>query len=246
MKTLRAEQIGKQFIRKREDSNIFWAVEQADLTLTPGKICALYGPSGSGKSTLLTMLGGILEPTVGHVFYDDIDIYQMGDKKLSLFRNEHFGMIPQGQTALQALTVEENVLLPFSLYKKGEAQKRMARAGELLEQTGIANLKNTMPKELSGGELRRMAVARALVMEPEVILADEPTADLDEENTEIVLKILRRAADEGRAVLIVTHDQAVMEYADDTFYMRDGRIEIGSYQKTIDNVVSEQGIEAFE
>ena len=220
-----AQKITKNFIRERADTNIFSAVNEAELELEGGKLVVLSGPSGSGKSTLLNMLAGLLVPSEGKVMLDDTDIYSLDDKELSLLRNKSFGIIPQGQTALQALTVLENVLVPYSLYGKnkgGDYEKARSFAAKLLEMAGIADLKNVMPSELSGGELRRMSVCRAMMNKPGVILADEPTGDLDEENTELVMKLLKANAENGACVLVVTHDPQVHEYADIQLEMRKG------------------------
>lgn len=170
------------------------------------------------------MLAGILAPTSGSVEADGRDIYTMPDEELSRFRNEHIGVVPQGQTAIGALTVLDNVLLPFLLYQRGGDEYAAAetRARGFLEETGIGDLADVMPSELSGGELRRMAVSRAMLMQPELILADEPTADLDDENSKIVLQMMRRAAEEGSAVIIVTHDPAVLPWADAVYSMKNG------------------------
>ena len=220
---LRAEGISRQFLRKRADSNVFWAVQETSITLREGAVTVLSGPSGSGKSTLLNMLCGILAPSTGRVLLDETDLYAMNDRSLSDFRGKHFGVIPQGQTALHALTVLENVLLPQTLRKeKGDVQ----RAKALLEQMHIADLANVMPSELSGGEMRRMAVARALICEPEVVFADEPTADLDPENAQIVLKMLRSAAESGKSVFVITHDSDVVDIADVNCIMNNGQLQI--------------------
>ncbi len=183
----------------------------------------MYGRSGSGKSTLLNMLSGLLAPTMGRVLLNDMDVYQMEDLPLSRFRNQHFGVIPQGQAAIMSLTVLENVLLPGVIY--GAADARMESRGmELLEETGIGDLAKARPAELSGGEMRRMSIARALLQDPDVILADEPTADLDDENTEIVLGMLKRAADQGKIVLMATHDKETFAYADEIYRMDAGII----------------------
>lgn len=224
---LRAQNVSKQFIRKRNDSNVFYAVEDVSIELPEGEVTVLYGASGSGKSTLLTILAGILNPTSGQVFFGEEAIYGMEDGQLSSFRNEHIGMMPQGQTAIQSLTVLENILLPFDLYGTKKNKQAAERALELLNKIGIEELKDIMPSELSGGELRRMAIARALIKNPDVILADEPTADLDEENTEEVLKLLRTIANQGKAVFVVTHDNEVRRYADTVYYMNQGRLTKG-------------------
>lgn len=264
---LRAEKITCQYHRQGKGTNVFTALQETDLTLSPGKLVEVEGRSGSGKSTLLNIMAGILAPASGKVLLDGQDLYAMSDVELSKTRNLWIGMIPQGQTGLRSLTVFENVLLPSMLYSGKEAggtardethvrkdekagqsvsekswdiakNKVFAgtgektgqsvssdpgeRANELLEQVGIAHLKDAYPDELSGGELRRMAIARALMMDPGVVLADEPTADLDDENTQIVLTLLRRCADEGKAVLLVTHEREAAAYADVVLRMSDG------------------------
>lgn len=245
---LKAIKITRQYRRQGKGTNFFIAVQETDLLLSSGKLVEIEGRSGSGKSTILNMMAGILAPTTGKIELDGQDLYAMSDRELSMVRNRRIGMIPQGQTGLRALTVLENVLLPTMLYpqelsrsagnKKGSAgssdteekgtgdeRDLTARALSLLEQVGIAHLKDAGPDELSGGELRRLAIARALIMDPGIILADEPTADLDDENTRAVLGLLRKCADEGRAVLLVTHEREAAEYADQVFRMNKGVLE---------------------
>ena len=184
-----------------------------------GKLIEIMGRSGSGKSTLLNVCAGLLEPTTGKVFLDDTDLYALEDKERSRLRNQAIGVIPQGQTGLRSLTVLENVLLPCEMYGiTGQEEYAM----ELLERVGIADLAGTYPSELSGGEMRRLSIARALIRNPGVLLADEPTGDLDDENTHVVLGMLRRFADEGTAVLLVTHESDAEEYADEVYRMEKG------------------------
>ena len=146
------------------------------------------------------------------------DIYSLDDKRLSKLRNEKFGIIPQGQTAIHSLTVKENILLPCTLYGSSDSSDE-AYAKELMERLDIAQLADIRPAELSGGELRRMAIARALIRRPEVIFADEPTGDLDDENTAAVFGFLQSAAKEGAAVLVVTHESLAAGYADRVLVM---------------------------
>ncbi|MBR1497306.1 MAG: ATP-binding cassette domain-containing protein [Oscillospiraceae bacterium] len=216
---LRAENVSRRFLRQRKGSNVFYAVRGATLALAPGSLTELTGRSGSGKSTLLNLLAGLLEPTEGKVFLDGTDLYALEDGPRSRLRNQTLGVIPQGQTALGALTVLENVLLPGLLYGLPCPRER---GEELLDQVGIAPLKNACPTELSGGELRRLAIARALALRPGILLADEPTGDLDDENTRTVLSLLRRSADEGLAVLLVTHEREAAGYADRHYRMDGG------------------------
>lgn len=219
---LRAVGICKEFLRGSGETNRFQAVRETDLTLTGGTLTLLTGRSGSGKSTLLNMLAGLLSPTAGKVYLDGTDLYAMPDKALSRLRCEKIGVIPQGQTALHSLTVLENVCLPYTLYGEA-AHEDEARA--LLEELDIAALADARPAELSGGELRRTAIARAMLRRPAVLLADEPTADLDDENTAVVFGYLRRAAEQGAAVLAVTHETDAAQYADRVLRMHSGALE---------------------
>lgn len=217
-----AQNVKKDFLRASKSSNYFTAVQPLDFQLSSGEMIEITGRSGSGKSTLLNMLAGMLTPTDGKVLLDDADLYALDEKALSRLRNEKIGLIPQGHTALLSLTVLENVLLPSILYSREQPPE--VRAKELLEQVGISALMNAKPDELSGGELRRMAIARALLMNPGILLADEPTAGLDNENTLAVLSLLRKAADDGAAVLLVTHENEAAQFADRVLTMDGGRL----------------------
>ncbi len=220
---LKAEKICKKFNRKTSGASYFYAVNETDFELAESSLTAVYGRSGGGKTTFLNMLGGLLEPSGGRVLIDGTDIYSMPDKELSEFRNKNIGIIPQGSTALPTLTVLENVLLPRLMYGKSDDSARKY-AMELLEKVGIAELSQAMPNELSGGELRRMAIARALMNKPSVLLADEPTGDLDDENTALVLSLLRDTAKEGTSVFIVTHEGEAENYADIALRMDSGTL----------------------
>lgn len=220
---LRAANISMRYFRKRGEANFFEAVCPVSLTLKSGEMTVLKGKSGSGKTTLTHILAGLLNPSEGKVFLDSTDLYALDDADLSRLRNEKIGVIPQGRSAVDTLTVYENILLPGMLYGKGD--DRTAKAEEWMEKLGIAELRDAMPAELSGGELRRLAIARVLAGDPEVILADEPTGDLDDENTRIVLDTLHSFAHEkNRLVFIVTHESDVLPYADRVLTMQNGRL----------------------
>lgn len=214
---VRAEKISREYTRR---GNLFRALQETDFLLQPGKVTVLEGRSGSGKTTLLHILAGILRPTSGSVYYDEEDLLQKSDEQLSRFRNAHCGIILQGRSMLTSLTVLENVMLPETIYGAGaDAEQKALR---LLEKLGIADLKDVPSAQLSGGEARRAAIARALIRDPGVIFADEPTGDLDDDNTKQVFELLRREAEAGKAVLIVTHEKNMQGFADELYTMDGG------------------------
>ena len=221
---LRAEKISRDFLRPSAPQGFFMAVEETDFSLRAGALLAITGRSGSGKSTLLKMLAGLMEPGTGRVLLDDTDIYGLEEAELARLRNRQIGLAPQTLMALSSLTVQENVLLPCSLY--GEAREAKPRAEQLMERLGIVHLRCADPTELSGGELRRLTLARALVRDSAVLLLDEPTGDLDDENTRLVLTLLREEAARGKAVLLVTHEREAADYADRLYRMEAGRLEL--------------------
>ena len=219
---IEATGLTKEFARARGGKRLFTAVHPLDISLEERQLTVVSGHSGSGKSTLANMLAGILTPTAGHVRLDGTDLYSLRDEELSRLRNERIGLVPQGHTALRALTVLDNVLLPSILYSRDEAPAERAR--ELLAAVGLDDLADAAPTELSGGELRRMAIARALLMDPAIVVADEPTAGLDSANATTVLTLLRDAADRGTAVLVVSHEAEAQRFADRSYVMEDGHL----------------------
>ena len=219
---IEATGLTKEFARARGGQRLFTAVHPLDIGLEERQLTLVSGHSGSGKSTLANMLAGILTPTAGHVRLDGTDLYSLRDEERSRLRNERIGLVPQGHTALRALTVLDNVLLPSILYAKAEAPEDRAR--ELLAAVGLGDLADAAPTELSGGELRRMAIARALLMDPAIVIADEPTAGLDSANATAVLTLLRDAADRAAAVLVVSHEAEAQRFADRSYVMEDGHL----------------------
>ena len=219
---IEATGLTKEFARARGGKRLFTAVHPLDIGLEERQLTVVSGHSGSGKSTLANMLAGILTPTAGHVRLDGTDLYSLRDEERSRLRNERIGLVPQGHTALRALTVLDNVLLPSILYTKDEAPADRAR--ELLASVGLGDLADAAPTELSGGELRRMAIARALLMDPAIVIADEPTAGLDSVNATAALTLLRDAADRGAAVLVVSHEAEAQRFADRSYVMEDGHL----------------------
>lgn len=196
------------------------ALDGVNLSIKSGELVAIVGPSGSGKTTLLSLIAGLLNPTAGSIVLGDRKLAELDDKELSHFRNNNIGLVPQGHSLLTNLTVWENVRLPFYLNKKtGNPDDR---AEELLKELGIIHLKDEYPDTLSGGEIRRVAIARAMINDPRIILADEPTGDLDEENTREIIALFNRISKQGTTVLIVTHDLDSIEDIECVYKMNKG------------------------
>ena len=222
MMILQAETISKRYFRKSGVANTFEAVRPVSMELNAGEVTVLIGRSGSGKTTLLHMLAGLLTPTEGRVLLEGQDLYALPDAALSRLRGEKIAVVPQGRSCLDSLTVLENALLPGRIWA-GRNDRETALSW--LEKLGIGHLADTRPAELSGGELRRAAIARALTQDARVLLADEPTGDLDDESTAAVLGILRDAAKAGgKAVFLVTHEDEALRYADRALRMDGGKL----------------------
>ena len=202
------------------------------LTALNGTFLGIAGKSGAGKSTLLSLIAGLQKPDSGSIKIDTneyenspTEITSLSEKELSAFRNKNIGVIPQGYTALFNLTCAENIMLPAGMHRGNSAAEESVknRTRELMKELGIYELRKVYPAHMSGGEMRRMAIARGIINNPGLILADEPTGDLDDENTALVFRILRRLADDGAAVLVVTHEESGREYADECFKMTAGK-----------------------
>lgn len=201
---------------------VFRALDDVNLEINSGDFVSIIGRSGSGKSTLLNIIAGLLSPTSGSVFLKGEDISHKTDAESSRMRNEIIGFIPQGASALPALNVIENVLLPFAMYSHdGDGD---SRARELLSRFGIGHLAESYPDELSGGELRRALIARALMNSPEIVIADEPVSDLDVNSAEEVMKIFAKLNSEGVTLLIVSHDLDGLKYSEKVYTMCEGKL----------------------
>lgn len=195
-----------------------------DLDIEPGRITCIVGPSGAGKTTLLQVLGTLERPDSGSVIYDDTDVSRLPDRKLSLFRNSHIGFVFQMHRLLPEFTLQENVALP-ALIAGQSKQKAMERAAELLTGLGLADRLTHRPAHLSGGEAQRGAVARALVNNPMVVLADEPSGSLDSHNRQELHKLFFDLRDNlGMTFVIVTHDESLADNADTVVHIVDGAI----------------------
>jgi putative ABC transport system ATP-binding protein len=194
-----------------------------DLEVAAGELVAVMGPSGSGKSTLLHLVAGLDSPTSGSIRVGGQDITTLGDDQRTLLRRRHIGLVFQHFGLLDMMTAEENVALPLVIAGSPRKAAR-TRAAEALEQVGLAHRRGHLPGELSGGEQQRVAIARALIIDPVLLLADEPTGNLDSASGAQVLDLLRRLGDQRRrAILLVTHDPAQARVADRVVMLRDGR-----------------------
>ena len=208
---------------RRGDTEVT-ALDGLDLTLDAGAFVAVVGPSGCGKSTLLHLCGAMDRPTAGEVRLDGRSLPNLDDDELARLRRTRIGFVFQFFNLLPTLTVAENVALPL-LLAGGDTAGSMARAGEWAERVGISHRLDHAPSQLSGGEAQRAAIARAVVHEPALLIADEPTGNLDSENGARILELLQEVnRRSGAALLLATHDPAVAAAADRTVEMRDGRI----------------------
>lgn len=200
------------------------ALHEVNLMIAAGQFLALYGASGSGKSTLLNLIAGIDRPTRGRILFDGVDLTTMSETALTLLRREKIGFVFQFFNLLPTLTVIENVLLPAQLRDQPPEDLR-ARGLALLQTLGLGDRCDALPDQLSGGQQQRVAIARALINEPALILADEPTGNLDSETGGKILSLLQQlAVARGKTVLLVTHSLAAARFADSALQVRDGRI----------------------
>ena len=203
-------------------TNLVEILRGIDLTIPEGQFAAIMGASGSGKSTLLGLLAGLDAPTEGEVILDGTPISRLNEDELAEIRGRKLGFVFQSYQLIPMLTALENVLLPFELNGSGNGR---ARATELLESVGLADRLHHYPVQLSGGEQQRVALARAFMLEPPIVLADEPTGNLDSQNGEHVLELLlRRHRESGTTLVMVTHDPQISERAERRIILRDGLV----------------------
>lgn len=199
------------------------ALNGVDLTVEQGEFVAVLGPSGCGKSTMLNLLGGLARPTTGTVVLDGDDLAGLSDDALSDVRRHKVGFVFQLFNLVPIISVEDNLALP-ALIAGVDAERCRRRVDELLDAVGLAGERTRLPSQLSGGQQQRVAIARALVMEPAVLLADEPTGNLDSETGSEVLGLFRSFHETGQTIVLVTHDAKVASLADRVLFMRDGAI----------------------
>ena len=200
------------------------ALRGVNLKVENGAFVSIMGPSGSGKTTLLNIIGTLDKPTKGKVLIDNMDITKLSDKELTKLRREKIGFVFQFHNLIPVLTALENVELPM-IIASVPREERLKRAKHLLKLVGLEDRMNHRPSELSGGEQQRVAIARALANSPSLILADEPTGELDTENSKLVMEIFRKAiVEEGATAIVVTHNPLVSQLTDKIYYLRDGII----------------------
>jgi putative ABC transport system ATP-binding protein len=222
MYVLETRQVRKSF---GEDEAKVEALRGVDLGVAKGEMLAIMGRSGSGKSTLLTLLGGVDVPTTGQVLLENVDLATLSDDERTLIRRRRIGFVFQSFNLLPILTAEENVALPLELDGMSSTVAH-EKAGKMLELVGLEKRRNHFPGKMSGGEQQRVAIARALAIEPAIVLADEPTGNLDSANGKRITAILRDLVDQhGQTLILVTHDPLVAAQTDRVIYLADGLVE---------------------
>ena len=222
---------GKPVIRVRNlykiyrmGDNAVHALDGVDMEVFPGEFCAIVGPSGSGKSTLLNMLAGLEKPTKGEVVIAGKHIEKLSEEGLISFRRKHVGFIFQSYNLLGTLTAAENVALPLS-FRGVPRGRRLKEAQKYLDLVGLKNQADHMPNQMSGGQQQRVGIARALIVKPEIVFADEPTGNLDSKTTMEVLNLLKKIGHEtGQTMVMVTHDPTLTPYADKVVRIVDGKV----------------------
>ncbi len=198
------------------------ALDHVSFSVKKGEFVAIVGASGSGKSTLLHLIGGVDRPTSGKVFIDGADIFHFNDDKLAIFRRRQVGLIYQFYNLIPILNVEENISLPLSLDNREVDPKELE---ELLELLGLEERKNHLPNELSGGQQQRVSIGRALITNPTIILADEPTGNLDSKASDEIVALLKKSNKErGQTILMITHNMEIAKEADRIIKLEDGKI----------------------
>lgn len=218
MALIELEEVVKEY---QMGENVVRALRGSNVTIESGDFVAIMGPSGSGKSTLMNMVGALDVPTSGRVSLDDRNLSELTENQLAVLRSEKVGFVFQKFNLIPSMTAQENVALPM-LFRGGSKKERMDRSAELLDRMGLGDRLDHMPSELSGGQQQRVSIARALVNDPEIILADEPTGNLDTETGDSVMALLTELNDEGKTIIMVTHDPHDAQYAEYIVDITDG------------------------
>lgn len=219
MEILKVEDLTK--IYGKDDAKVV-ALDNVSFSVEKGEFVAIVGASGSGKSTLLHLIGGVDRPTSGKVFIEGNDIFQFNDDKLAIFRRRQVGLIYQFYNLIPILNVEENITLPISLDNRKVNQKKLEY---LMQSLGLLERRNHLPNELSGGQQQRTSIGRALITNPAIILADEPTGNLDSKSSDEIVELLRKSnKDFKQTILMITHNMEIAKHADRIIKIEDGRI----------------------
>ena len=219
MEILRVENLTKSYGKGETKVD---ALKNINLSINKGEFVAIVGPSGSGKSTLLHLMGGVDRPTSGKVFINDVDIYNLKEKDLSIFRRRNVGLIYQFYNLIPVLSAKENILLPTELDNRKIDKKYL---DDLLKTLGLKERENHLPNELSGGQQQRTSIGRALINRPSIVLADEPTGNLDSKNSKEVLELLKLSVKRyNQTLIMITHDTNIALQADRVITIEDGII----------------------
>jgi len=215
---IRVENVAKEY---QSGDGLVQAVREMDFTIADGELVAIMGQSGSGKSTLLSMLGGLNHPSRGRILVDTLDVYALSNEQRADFRSEYIGMIFQSFQLIPYLTVLENVKLPMAITGR-KSREQDAIAQEVVARVGLADKMRRLPDQLSGGEQERVAIARAIVNRPPILLADEPTGNLDSQTATDIMELLQELNNDGLTIIMVTHNPETCCYADRTIQVKDG------------------------
>ena len=219
MEILKVEHLSKHY---GSGENLVKAVDDVSFSVEKGEFLAIIGPSGSGKSTLLHILGGVDRPSSGKVFVDGTDVYTQDDEALAVFRRRQVGLIYQFYNLIPVLTAEENMTLPVLLDGR---QINKERLEELLDTLGLKERRKNLPNQLSGGQQQRVSIGRALMNAPAVVLADEPTGNLDSKNSQEIVELLKLSNKRyGQTLIVITHDESIALQADRIIAIEDGKI----------------------
>ena len=231
MVILRTENLCKTY---GKNENAVQAVKNVNISVEKGEFVAIVGSSGSGKSTLMHMLGGVDRPTSGKVFVEDQDIYALNDDKLAIFRRRQVGLIYQFYNLIPVLNVEENITLPCELDHRTVEKEAL---DEMVKSMGLEAVRTHLPNELSGGQQQRVAIGRALITKPAILLADEPTGNLDTKNGNEIMELLKASNRKNKqTVIMITHNLDLAKQADRIIHIEDGMIKDGNDARMDENV----------
>ena len=217
---IRVAGLGKSYVTA---AGLFPALKGVDLSILRGEYVAIMGPSGSGKSTFMNLLGCLDTPTMGDYFLVERNVAQMPKDELAILRNRTIGFVFQGFNLLPRSTLEENVALPL-VYAHVKREPRLEKARQMLAKVGLESYAKSLPARISGGQQQRVAIARALINSPSLILADEPTGNLDSHTSEEIMALFRELNEEGITIVLVTHEPDIAEYSSRTLMFRDGKL----------------------